>query len=191
MSYTKQNFVKGQVLRADHLNHMEDGIAEAMENAGGSASLTIGTVTSGSAASASITDGKLNLVLPKGEQGPEGDKGDPGPAGADGAASTAPSYRPGKLGCVPFAQPAGSDYAQIIIYGQSLASGTESIVARTDTALEGVYMVGSSAHWYKAATLTGLNPCKNEGFESPIVAAVNHFATMYRQIGRASCRERV
>ena len=28
MSYTKQNFVKGQVLKADHLNHMEDGIAE-------------------------------------------------------------------------------------------------------------------------------------------------------------------
>ena len=28
MSYTKQNFVKGQVLKADHLNHMEDGIAK-------------------------------------------------------------------------------------------------------------------------------------------------------------------
>ena len=42
-------------------------------------------------------------------------------------------------------------------------------------------MVGSSAHWYQAATTTGLNPCKNVGFESPIVAAVNHFATMYRR----------
>ena len=34
--------------------------------------LTIGTVTSGSTASASITDGKLNLVLPKGDRGPAG-----------------------------------------------------------------------------------------------------------------------
>lgn len=31
MSYIKQNFVKGQVLKADHLNHMEDGIAELEE----------------------------------------------------------------------------------------------------------------------------------------------------------------
>lgn len=26
MAYEKQNFEKGQILRADHLNHMEDGI---------------------------------------------------------------------------------------------------------------------------------------------------------------------
>lgn len=26
MSYTKQNFVSGQILKAEHLNHMEDGI---------------------------------------------------------------------------------------------------------------------------------------------------------------------
>lgn len=35
MSYEKQHFVKGQVLKADHLNHMEDGIAEAMDPAVG------------------------------------------------------------------------------------------------------------------------------------------------------------
>lgn len=28
MSYVKQNFEKGQILKADHLNHMEDGIAQ-------------------------------------------------------------------------------------------------------------------------------------------------------------------
>ena len=28
MGYTKQNFVKGQTLKAEHLNHMEDGISE-------------------------------------------------------------------------------------------------------------------------------------------------------------------
>ena len=35
MSYEKQNFVKGQVLKADHLNHMEDGIAAAATGAQG------------------------------------------------------------------------------------------------------------------------------------------------------------
>lgn len=28
MSYVKQNFEKGQILKADHLDHMEDGIAQ-------------------------------------------------------------------------------------------------------------------------------------------------------------------
>lgn len=69
---------------------------------GTGAQLEIGTVTSGETADASITGGKLNLVLPKGDpgatgpkgdsgaQGPKGDKGDTGatgpigPAGVDG-----------------------------------------------------------------------------------------------------------
>lgn len=194
-------------------------IAEKMESgtgSGGSVDLTIGTVTSGSTASASISNGKLNLVLPKGDTGatgatgPKGDTGEKGATGAQGAkgekgdkgdtgaqgpkgdpgdagtASSAPTYKPSKLGCVPYATVPGCDYAQIIIYGQSLASGTESKIALTTEPLDGVYMVGSSAHWYKAATLTGLKPCKNEGFESPIVAAVNHFATMYRRNRDAS-----
>ena len=194
-------------------------IAKKMESgtgSGGSVDLTIGTVTSGSTASASISNGKLNLVLPKGDTGatgatgPKGDTGEKGATGAQGAkgekgdkgdtgaqgpkgdpgdagtASSAPTYKPSKLGCVPYATVPGCDYAQIIIYGQSLASGTESKIALTTEPLDGVYMVGSSAHWYKAATLTGLKPCKNEGFESPIVAAVNHFATMYRRNRDAS-----
>lgn len=101
MSYVKQNFKSGQVLKADHLNHMEDGIAELEQQikdlpSGDAAELTIGTVTGGETASASIEDGKLNLVLPRGAQGPagasgangkdgaagaKGDKGDTGPAG--------------------------------------------------------------------------------------------------------------
>lgn len=56
MSYEKQNFVKGQILKADHLNHMEDGIAAA----------------------------SVGVQGPKGDkgdigpQGIKGDKGDPG-----------------------------------------------------------------------------------------------------------------
>ena len=35
MSYVKQNFVDGIVLKAEHLNHMEEGIAEACEGGAG------------------------------------------------------------------------------------------------------------------------------------------------------------
>lgn len=63
---------------------------------GTGAQLEIGTVTSGETADASITGGKLNLVLPKGdkgepgEQGLQGEKGLPGADGVDG--------KPGKDG---------------------------------------------------------------------------------------------
>lgn len=168
MSYEKQNFVDGQTLTAAQLNHMEAGIAAAATGVKGD-------------------KGDKGDTGPAGPQGPKGDKGDTGPQGPKGdsgdlgTATAAPVYTPSRMGCVNYADVAGCDYAQIIIYGQSLASGTESQIALTDTALDGVYMVGSSAHWYQAATTTGLNPCKNAGFESPIVAAVNHFATMYRR----------
>lgn len=90
MSYVKQNFKSGQVLTADHLNHMEAGITELEQQikdlpSGDAAELTIGTVTSGETASASIEDGKLNLVLPRGAQGPTGAAGANGKDGAAGA----------------------------------------------------------------------------------------------------------
>ena len=31
MAYQKQNFVNGQVLTADHMNHIEDGIAAVVQ----------------------------------------------------------------------------------------------------------------------------------------------------------------
>lgn len=73
------------------MEHIEQGLVDAAEainemeqSSGGTAALTIGTVTSGDTASASITDGKLNLVLPRGatgSQGPKGATGATGPAG--------------------------------------------------------------------------------------------------------------
>ena len=99
MGYLKQYFKSKQKLTAAQLNHMEEGIADVTEkvenlgnggNAGGTAaSLTIGTVTSGETASASIVNGKLNLVLPRGAQGPQGERGlqgETGPQGPTGAA---------------------------------------------------------------------------------------------------------
>lgn len=99
MTYQVQNFRDGEVLTAEQLNHMEEGIRDLAEESGDS--LRIGTVTGGTTASATIENGRLNLVLPKGDpgaagaQGPKGDKGDTGeagPAGPQGAVGeTAPS----------------------------------------------------------------------------------------------------
>ena len=87
MSYTKQNFTDGSILTAAHLNHMEEGIVEAGKT-GGTASLTIGTVTSGDSATASITEGRLNLILPRGETGPQGATGPQGEKGETGPGIT-------------------------------------------------------------------------------------------------------
>ncbi len=92
MNYSRQNFVDGQKLYASHLNHIEDGIVQLASevgtsnggSTGGTVSLTIGTVTSGSAASASIVNNQLNLVLPKGDTGANGPKGDAGAVGPQG-----------------------------------------------------------------------------------------------------------
>ena len=93
MNYSRQNFVDGQTLYASHLNHIEDGIVQLASevetpnggSTGGTTSLTIGTVTSGSVASASIVNNQLNLVLPKGDTGAVGAQGEQGPKGDTGA----------------------------------------------------------------------------------------------------------
>lgn len=64
-------------------------IAAALEELGdrdmdGSTALTIGTVVAGTEAAASIVDGKLNLMLPRGAEGPTGPSGPTGPAGPKG-----------------------------------------------------------------------------------------------------------
>lgn len=98
ISYEKQSWTDGQTtVYAGNMQHIEQGIVDAAEainalerNPGGTVALAIGTVTTGAQAAASITNGKLNLVLPrgekgeKGEQGPEGDTGPAGPQGPEG-----------------------------------------------------------------------------------------------------------
>ena len=69
MSYEKQNFVKGQVLKADHLNHMEDGIAAAATGVQG-------------------PKGDKGDPGPQGVKGDTGAKGDKGDTG-DGISKTA------------------------------------------------------------------------------------------------------
>lgn len=107
MTYQVQNFRDGEVLTAEQLNHMEEGIRDLAEESGDS--LRIGTVTGGTTASATIENGRLNLVLPKGDpgaagaQGPKGDKGDTG--------ETGPAGPQGAVGETGPAGPAGTDGA--------------------------------------------------------------------------------
>lgn len=54
------------------------------ESGSAATNLTIGIVTSGSTANATIENGKLNLVLPKGDTGPKGDAGEKGDKGDPG-----------------------------------------------------------------------------------------------------------
>lgn len=97
MRYERQNFRSKQKLTAAQMNHIEDGIQRVTEALDallqGGSSLSIGTVTTGDRAAASIEDGKLNLTLPRGAQG---EKGEAGPAGAQGA--TGPQGEKGEKG---------------------------------------------------------------------------------------------
>ena len=100
MQYNRHNFKSKQKLTAQQMNEIEQGIVDLVDHANssdGKLNLTIGTVTSGSTAAATFSNGKLNLVLPKGEKGEagtngaagaKGAKGDTGPAGPAGEGLT-------------------------------------------------------------------------------------------------------
>ena len=165
MNYVKQNFKSGQVLKADHLNHMEAGIVKLEQDisklpGGETASLTIGTVTSGETASASIENGKLNLVLPRGAQGQQGERGlqgetgPQGPTGATGATGAAgPAGANGKDGAAGAkgdkgdtgpAGPGFSDSAKGLILSlfEGAAYGNDAMQAKL-TALKAEWNAGT------------------------------------------------
>lgn len=95
LSYTPNSWVEKKTkIHAEDMTRIEQGIqnvtqaVNALSQQG--ASLSIGTVTTGDAAAASITEGRLNLTLPRGETGPQGatgpqgEKGDKGETGVKG-----------------------------------------------------------------------------------------------------------
>lgn len=92
MSYTKNKWAifdeniaeelqPDAAITKDKLEHMEDGIEAAHKLV---EELGIGEVVEGESASAEFVEGKLNLVIPRGEKGETGEKGEPGNDGAKG-----------------------------------------------------------------------------------------------------------
>lgn len=93
MQYNKHNFKSKQVLTSKMMNEIDQGIADLVEHVNtndGKLNLTIGTVTSGSTAAATISGGKLNLTLPKGDTGAKGEAGPKGDAGEKGNTGVTP-----------------------------------------------------------------------------------------------------
>lgn len=131
MRYERQNFRSKQKLTAAQMNHIEEGIQRVTEALDalpqGGSSLSIGIVTTGDRAAASIEDGKLNLTLPRGAQGEKGEKGETGPAGAAGA--TGPKGDTGPKGEKGDAGPGFTDTAKALILTlfEGAAAGSSSM----------------------------------------------------------------
>ena len=78
--------------------------------------------------------------------------------------------------------PGSTDYCQIIMYGQSLSIGYETIFAITSDPLPDCYMLGSSVH--PTSTLSNDNTLKsliNSGSEDPTVSLTNAFSYLFKQ----------
>lgn len=130
LSYTPKTWVEKKTkIHAEDMTRIEQGIqnvtqaVNALSQQG--ASLSIGTVTTGDAAAASITEGRLNLTLPRGEkgdtgpQGEKGERGEAGPAGAQGVqgekGDTGPAGAAGATGPKGETGPGFTDTAKNLI----------------------------------------------------------------------------
>ena len=97
-----------------------------------------------------------------------------------------PSYGKSEVGNLQYSEIGSADYAQIILYGQSLSMGWECPEVITTEAIEGNYMVGNNPlinHGNNHdETLHPLVAVKwSSGGEQPIVAATNSFSKLYRR----------
>ena len=166
LSATKATVSANTAARHSHTNKtVLDKITDAMLTAwnGAIKTLRIGSVTSGSTASASITqsggEGILNLVLPKGDKGEKGDKGDPGQDGRDGA--TGPTGPQGAQGATGPTGPAGpnlvSKNTQVSGFstGQVLYVNGSVVGAKTLTAADVGAAAASHTHNYAGAGTPG------------------------------------
>jgi hypothetical protein len=86
MAYESHNWQNDEVITADLLNAMEDGIEKG--NSDGITSVTVNTLNAGESATASVSGGVLTLGIPKGDKGNPGAQGPAGPKGETGATGT-------------------------------------------------------------------------------------------------------
>ena len=79
MAYKGHDWQNDEVITADLLNAMENGIEKG--NSDGITSVTVNTLNAGESATASVDGGVLTLGIPKGNKGDTGAAGTPGAAG--------------------------------------------------------------------------------------------------------------
>lgn len=104
MAYEGHDWQNDEVITADLLNAMEDGIEKG--NSDGITSVTVNTLDAGESATASVSRGILTLGIPKGDKGETGAAGAQGPAGPAGPQG--PAGPKGEKGDTGLQGPAGA-----------------------------------------------------------------------------------
>lgn len=126
MAYTPTVWANGDVITADKLNKLENGVANEQVGpagpAGSAATVTVGSVTTGEAGTeATVTNSGtesaaiLDFVIPKGAAGTNGTDGAPGAAGAAGASIKAIELYTNEAGGVTSGKATLTDNSEITI----------------------------------------------------------------------------
>lgn len=126
MAYTPTVWANGDVITADKLNKLENGVANEQVGpagpAGSAATVTVGSVTTGEAGTeATVTNSGtesaaiLDFVIPKGAAGTNGTDGAPGAAGAAGASIKAIELYTNEAGGVTGGKATLTDDSEITI----------------------------------------------------------------------------
>lgn len=121
MAYEGHDWQNDEVITADLLNAMEDGIEKG--NSDGITSVTVNTLEAGESATASVSGGVLTLGIPKGDTGAAGAQGPAGPAG--------PAGPKGEKGATGLQGPAGAPGATGAAGAAGL--GVKAIALTTDS----------------------------------------------------------
>lgn len=126
MAYTPTVWANGDVITADKLNKLENGVANEQVGpagpAGSAATVTVGSVATGEAGTeATVTNSGtesaaiLDFVIPKGAAGTNGTDGAPGAAGAAGASIKAIELYTNEAGGVTGGKATLTDNSEITI----------------------------------------------------------------------------
>lgn len=134
MAYTPTVWANGDVITADKLNKLENGVANEQVGpagpAGSAATVTVGSVTTGEAGTeATVTNSGtesaaiLDFVIPKGAAGTNGTDGAPGAAGAAGASIKAIELYTNEAGGVTGGKATLTDNSEITITVTTASAG--------------------------------------------------------------------
>lgn len=176
MAYTKQKFEDGQILTADALNHMEDGIAAAMEQTGASGKDGVSPTIQVSETSDGVTltikdaNGTKSVAIKNGKDGVDGKDGATGATGATGktgaTGAQGPQGEPGE----GFTETAKT---LILALFEGAAYGNESMQATLDSLKEEWNGGGSTVVEVQSVTLNKSTLTLTEGNSETLTATIS------------------